>query len=225
MSPFVHLSVQELASASHEAYIQQCETAADLAFELFCRALDKHDQHAWRVIQQTYLPMVKSWIGKTVAGISEFDADDIVQLAYTKFWRSLSRDHISVREQFPHLGSILKYLNQCVVTTAIDYLRKKQRLARLDDRLFEQNSASFAHYDPIRETCERTERINYWIQNQVIDPDERLLLKLLYEYDLKPLEIVRTFPEEFPDQHHVRRVRDRVMKRARRALVNTAVSH
>lgn len=220
---FVHLTVQELALASKEAYQKECDSASELAYELFCRALDEHDQYAWLVIQKMYMPLVKSWIGKTVSGISDFDTDDCVQLAYTKFWRSLSRDEISIRTHFPHIGSVLKYLNQCVVTTAIDHLRKKQRLARLNERLLKEREKSAFAQMVIRESCEKMDRVRHWMQSKVDDPAERLLLKLLYEYDLKPAQIVQTFPDEFPDHHHVRRVRDRVMKRARRALVQTAV--
>lgn len=219
MSPFVHMSVHELAFASQEAYRRQCDTMSAYAFELFCRALDERDQHAWLVVQEMYLPLVKSWIGKTVSGICEFDTDDCVQLAYTKFWRSLSRNEVVVREKFPHIGSVLKYLNQCVVTTAIDHLRKKQRLARLDDRLLKEKGKTAVSHLTLGDSCEKTERVRQWMQHKVSNPDERLLLKLLYEYDLKPAQIVRTFPDEFPNNDHLRRVRDRVMKWARRALV------
>lgn len=205
--------------AWRNAYGQSCDSASDFAFELFCRALDEHDQHAWLVIQEIYMPLVKSWIGKSISGISEFDADDCMQMAYTKFWRSLSRDDVSVRDKFPHIGSVLKYLHQCVVTTSVDQVRKKQRLARLDERLLKERKKSAFFQMTFQESCEKMERVRLWMQSKVDDPSERLLLKLLYEYDLKPAQIVQTFPEEFPDHHHVRRVRDRVMKRARRALV------
>lgn len=220
MKSFVHLSVQELAIACQKAMNEQCRSESTLSFELFCRAFDNHDQEAWLVIQSKYEAMVKSWIFKTASNISEFDADDLMQIAYTKFWRNLSRKESPLADDFEHLGGVLKYLNQCAVTTTIDYLRKKQRLERLDEKLLLMSKS----YDPywmirMHEECEMTMMIRKWIETNISDPVEHLLLKLMFEYDLKPAEIVDEYPQEFPDTHQVRRVRERVMKRAKRALV------
>ncbi len=220
MRPFENLSVQELVLACQDARSNSCRTESDLSYELFCRAFDNHDEAAWSFIQQKYQPMVKSWIFKTVSNISEFDAEDLAQIAYTKFWKNLSRSEASITAHFEHLGSILKYLNQCATTTAIDFLRKKQRLERLDNKLQTVGQPFDSYWMSHDDVCDNTMRMRSWMSNSVNDPVERLLLKLLFEYELKPAEIVRKFPQHFPDKGQVRRVRERVIKRAKRALVH-----
>ncbi|MEM7331050.1 MAG: sigma-70 family RNA polymerase sigma factor [Chloroflexota bacterium] len=219
MRPFENLSVQELVVACQSARANRCRTESDLSYELFCRAFDCKDQEAWSFIQNKYQPMVKSWIFKTASNISDFDADDLAQIAYTKFWRNLSRSELSLTAHFEHLGSILKYLNQCATTTAIDFLRKKQRLERLDEKLQVHGKPFDTYVTHHKEACDNTLRMRSWMSTTLTDPVEKLLLKLLFEYDLKPAEIVNKFPQHFPDKSQVRRVRERVIKRAKRALV------
>lgn len=218
------LSVQELALACTQARLNGCQSEGEFSFELFQRALHQCDEEAWGVLQHKYHPMVKSWIYRTVNDITNCDAEDIAQIAYTKFWRNLSRKQVDLYRDFGHVGAVLKYLNQCAVTSAIDYVRQKQRQDRLDKKLFNaaQQMDSLWRIRP-SDPCKATLMMRCWLSRKLTDPSERLLLKLMFEYDLKPADIVHYFPQQFPHKDDVRRVRERVLKRARRALVNTAI--
>jgi hypothetical protein len=62
------------------------------------------------------------------------------------------------------------------------------------------------------------QRVRTWIQANVTDSQERLVLSLSYQAGLSPGEIADRYPQEFPDAQAVRRVKERILKRARRAL-------
>lgn len=196
------------------------QTSSELTnYNLFCRALDTHDQMAWATLQKQYQQLVKLWVFQTARTISDYDADDLLQITYTKFWQKLSKSATTVSVDFPNLSCLLKYLKQCAITTTIDFLRKKQRLNRLDQKIQERQLEKTVFVEQkYAGECDKARSVRHWVATRVEDPLERLLLKLVFEYDLKPAEISETFPEQFPTVRDVRRVRERVLKRARRAF-------
>ncbi len=59
-----------------------------------------------------------------------------------------------------------------------------------------------------------------WIAENVTDPKERLILHFSFELNMPPAEIAEQHPDHFPDAQSVRRIKERVLKRARRALLS-----
>ena len=223
---FLNLQSKKASLYTHYAVDSKRETKLEENFELFCRAFNDHDEEAWFTIQTKYHSLVISWIRKTVSGISAFDAEDLMQATYSKFWRTLARNGTKFENRFAHLGCILKYLKQCALTSSMDFLRNKQRLNQIEDKLLSMAGSNDSYlWLNIKEECEVVVQVRQWVSTNIDDPIENLLLKLVFEYDLKPADIVREYPKQFPSAHHVSRVRERVLKRARRALGKTAVSN
>jgi hypothetical protein len=64
---------------------------------------------------------------------------------------------------------------------------------------------------------EREERVRQWLAGNVRDPQEIQVIYLSYELDLPPSEIALRFPEQFASVQEVRRIKERILKRLRRA--------
>jgi DNA-directed RNA polymerase specialized sigma24 family protein len=111
-----------------------------------------------------------------------------------------------------------------VIATILDQQRRNQRRQRLVERLagapealLTQNSFEETTLTALARS-EQIERVRRWIREEVSDPQEQRILALSYEEELSPADIAARFPDEFGDAAMVRRIKERVLKRARRAL-------
>ncbi len=210
--------------------IRRCREEARLArsqeqgfcFEMFQRALAGHDAAAWAALQEQYQRLVLTWLHRS-GDLAPDEADDLACEAWEKFWRTLIRRAADLTAHFHHTGALLKYLQQCAITTLLDRQRRQQRQERLAARLTEQQ----AHTPTLApselalralQDAERLREAQRWAASQVTDPQERLVLQLSFEEDLSPAEIAARFPHDFDDVQAVRRIKERLLKRARRAL-------
>jgi hypothetical protein len=62
------------------------------------------------------------------------------------------------------------------------------------------------------------QQIRVWIQSHVTDAEERQVLYLSYQVGLSPAQIADRYPDQFPEAQQVRRIKERILKRARRAF-------
>lgn len=221
--PLHQQSLQEIIeTCAQEAREQLRESELGSCFELFRRAFEEGEEAAWTAVQAQYQRLVIDWLRKASAQpLLPADLDDLIQTAYTKFWYSLSKSEESLKARFEHVGAVLKYLNRCVVTSCLDAGRKAERRRRLEQKM-SRLAAHEGFERPVYDLGEESEaqlgRVQAWLQKEVDDPLEQLAIKLLYEEGLKPREIVAQYPEAFPDTYTLRRIKARVLQRARRAL-------
>jgi RNA polymerase sigma factor (sigma-70 family) len=181
-------------------------------FELFRRAIENDDQRAWSAIHEQYYRLVIQWIG------GQYDSEELSSSAFFKFWRTLQGIHLSHR--FKHVGAVLAYLRKCAMSVRLDWERKKQRAIR-ETSLNKQVTA----WDNLIETLaleritrdERRRILQSWLEKKLSDTQERLVIFLSYALDLSPSEIAQNHPEQFKDARTVRRIKERVLKRLRRA--------
>jgi len=219
-----HIDLSEIiarcAREAHQARLQELGHC----FELFRRAIEGHDQAAWVALEHQYRRLMLGWVhAYPGADLPLEDSDGIVQEALERFWRSLTKR--GVTEHFDHVGALLKYLRQCVIATILDQQRRAQRRQRLVERLSAAPAAMLVQNSP-EETIvqelyqsEQLQHIRQWLQHNITNPQERRILALSYEHELTPAQIAAQFPAEFADAQTVRRMKERVLKRARRALV------
>ncbi len=202
---------------------QQRAQESGYCFELFRRAIDQQDQAAWIALERQYRQLMIGWAQAypTDSQAAE-ELDGTVQEALERFWRTLAKRGVS--PNFAHVGALLKYLRQCVIATILDQQRRKQRRERLLERLASAPEALLIEHS-FEETAladlarsEQIARVRRWIREEVHDPQEQRILALSYEEELSPAEIAARFPGEFGDAATVRRIKERVLKRARRAL-------
>lgn len=211
--------------------VRRCQEEARLTrdkeqghcFELFQRALGDRQPGAWEALQQQYHRLVLGWLHKAGDLMPE-EVDDLAHDAWEKFWRSLSRRADDLSAHFQHVGALLNYLHQCAITTLLDQQRRQQRQDRLLARLGELQAnvpTPVTPADAALNELQRAERLaqaQQWAASQISDPQEKLVLVLSFEQDLSPADIAAQYPHEFPDVQTVRRIKERLLKRARRAL-------
>lgn len=216
------LPLAEIIRRCREEARQARSQEQGFCFEMFQRALTGRDADAWAALQEQYQRLVLTWLQRA-GNVTPDEADDLACEAWEKFWRTLVRRADDLTAHFHHTGALLKYLQQCAITTLLDRQRRQQRQDRLAARLAEQQ----AHIPTLSpsdlalralQDAERLHEAQRWAASQVTDPQERLVLQLSFEEDLSPAEIAARYPHAFGDGHAVRRIKERLLKRARRAL-------
>lgn len=218
------LSLDIVIEECHAESRQERQYESGYCFELFRRALEEGDQAAWTAIATQYRQLMLSWIYsyRGVAFTPE-EAEVIAYEALERFWRTLSARAPDVTSRFGHVGAFLKYLNQCVIATMLDQQRRTQRSARLIERL-QANAIALQPVAPdtdvLARLCqaEQVAQVRQWVQLHVTDPHEQLVLRLSFEQALTPAEIAQRYPQQFVDAQAVRRLKERILKRARRGL-------
>lgn len=215
--------------------VEQCRREAKVdraqelgyCFELFRRALEDRLDGAWAAIEAQYGRLILTWLYATAKGspLDPEEADELKMQALAKFWRTLTRRPMHLASRFEHVGGLLRYLHQCAVTTVLDQRRKDQRYARLQERVEKERSVLAYQPAPDHDSLDRVyrqdrvETIFAWFRQEVTDPQEQLLLHLSFEQDMTPAQIAQTHPNHFADVNEVRRIKERVLKRAKRAFV------
>jgi RNA polymerase sigma factor (sigma-70 family) len=217
------LNLREIIDRCAQEADRQRAQERGYCFELFRRAVDQQDQEAWIALERQYRQLMISWVqAYPTGGQPAEEIDGTLQEALERFWRTLTKRGVS--RDFAHVGALLKYLRQCVIATILDQQRRRQRRERLVERLASapeallmQNSFEEATLVELAQS-EQILRVRRWIREEVSDPQEQRILALSYEDELSPAEIAARFPAEFGDASTVRRIKERVLKRARRAL-------
>lgn len=205
-----------------EATRQDRNTEEGYCFELFRRALDEQNEEAWVALQQQYHRLVLQWCYAVARDLSQEESEDIARESIERFWRTLRQ--VTITERFEHVGGLLKYLQQCVVSTILDNRRQEGRRKRLMERMYLSEAVGQAVMSPEREALDRImheeqfRRVREWIREHITDPQELLVIKGSFEEDLKPAEIAQRYPEVFPSIQVVRQIKERILKRLRRAL-------
>ena len=193
-------------------------------FELFRRAVEDQEQVAWLAIDEQYRNLIIRWIRDCSPELSRQQVEEIVPEAWPKFWQALTRSGTPISERFAHVGAVLKYLKQCTISAFREYERRIWRREQIQERLHVNGRGMLAQIESEEELLTRIDqesqlqKVQKWIETYVTDQQEQQVLSLSYEYGLTPAEIAERYPQEFADAKTVRRLKERILKRARRAL-------
>ena len=196
-------------------------------FELFRRALEEDEQEAWQAIDQQYKHLILHWIYSCSPQLPREEIEEIVPEALPKFWKVLTKSTIPMAERFAHVGAILSYLKQCAVSVLRDHERRLQRRERVKARLESAQQLGPYHLETEQELLTRIDQekllqlVRNWVKSYVTDPQEQQVLSLSFEVGLTPSQIAEQYPHDFPDVQTVRRIKERLLKRARRAMGDT----
>jgi hypothetical protein len=194
-------------------------------FELFRRALEDQEPAAWMAIDHQYKNLILHWMYNCSPDLPREELDEIVPEALPKFWKILTQSTIPLAERFAHVGAILKYLKQCAISVLRDHERRLERWERVQTRL-ESTTYLTSPIENEQELLTRVDQekllqlVRKWVETYVTDSQERLVLSLSFESGLSPAQIFEHYPQEFPDVQAVRRIKERLLKRARRALAH-----
>jgi hypothetical protein len=191
-------------------------------FELFRRAVEEQEQDAWSALNEQYRNLVVRWLANGSAALTREQAEEIAPETWSKFWRAQINADTPLSERFAHVGAVLKYLKQCTFSVVREYERRLWRRERIQQRLEVDGKVTTSLSE--EELLARIDRerllqqVRRWVETYVTDPQELQVLALSYEQGLTPAEIARQYPQEFTDAQMVRRLKERVLKRARRAM-------
>lgn len=217
---------------STEAIIQGCQDESNqfrtqetgYCLELFRRALEEHEHSAWLAIDEQYRRLILHWICDCSPNLPQEEIEQIVPETLPRFWQSLARSTVPLTRRFTHVGAVLKYLKCCAISVLRDHERRLHRVERVRKRLAATDQIIPVQVETEQELLTKIEReqllqlVRGWVKTHVTDEHERLVLCLSYEYGLTPAEIAARHSHEFPNAQTVRRIKERILKRARRAL-------
>jgi hypothetical protein len=191
-------------------------------FELFRRAVEERQQDAWCALDKQYHNLVLRWLADGSAELTRQQVEEIAPETWSKFWRAQANADTPLSERFAHVGAVLKYLRQCTFSVVREYERRLWRRERIRQRLeVEGKITSTLSEEELLARIEREQllqQVRQWVHTHVTDPQELRVLSLSYEHGLTPAEIADSYPQEFSNAQTVRRLKERVLKRARRAM-------
>jgi DNA-directed RNA polymerase specialized sigma24 family protein len=131
-----HLSLDAVAAGCRGEAQRSRNQELGSCFELFRRALERADQAAWNAVMAQYQRLVLEWVHAARRSAPALgDPEELAHEAFERFWRTLAGRCNPLVARFPHVGALLKYLQQCAVTTVLDQRRRTLRQARLDTRI------------------------------------------------------------------------------------------
>ncbi|MGB0383918.1 MAG: RNA polymerase sigma factor [Ardenticatenaceae bacterium] len=190
-------------------------------FELFRRAIEDGNNQAWEALKQQYDGLIHHWIiGSSGAPLSLEDREDLVQDTWANFHRALKKYNISLAKYFEHVGALLKFLNNCAYTATMKHWKRRQKAKRLQEKLTKiaPKAASAPEKATLTQilTEERRAALKKWREQRVTEPHEQLVFDCSFKQSLKPKQIADAYPEMFPNAKVVYRIKDNLIKRAKR---------
>jgi DNA-directed RNA polymerase specialized sigma24 family protein len=189
-------------------------------FEIFRRALSKRDPLAWEAICRQYRRLVGKWVvGHPEFARSGGDLEDQVSRTFERLWAAVPPSRF---DRFPDLRSILAYLKMCAHSAVIEDARQAaafSHMVALDALPEETGLAPAAAIDsPVDRVAFAHElRDKLWnAVNSRLNDRERLVVRCLYELDLRPKSICDRYPGAFRDVREVYTIRQVVLERLAR---------
>ncbi len=181
--------------------------------EIFHRAMVKHDQDAWELLQKRFSPVVRAWMrnhSQRDVACRHQTEEDYVDETFVRAWHASTRNTL----EFDSMAAALRYLKLCLQGAVIDSLRAYSRSKEVPL----PDPGTDNHYIEEPATEDDYESNDLWevIKSLLPNERERRLAYLLYISGLKARDIVRYRPEEFGDIQEVYRLTRNIMERLTR---------
>lgn len=209
--------------------IEQCREqarqrgAGTSCLQLFERAIEKDDQTAWAALDTQYRSLLCWWIHRQRPHqFNETEVDDLASDAFAKFWQSMRNYSETFADRFNTLPQVLQYLRLCVTTVLQDAARREQRLDMIDTAAQQDGAAftPFADFDSAETQSSQLAQVTTWASEALKGEAEQVIFVQSFEYGLTPRQIADGWPTLFIDVAEVRKVKMRILRRAKRQLVN-----
>jgi hypothetical protein len=174
--------------------------------ELLRRAIVQSDPAAWAGVQQCLSEFVRSWLyahPRREAALRWESEENYVALAFERFWQATVQQQVA----FSTLAGALAYLRASLNGALLDTLRAYNRPAEVP--LPEPGTPGELSVEDRLDSSELREIL----QRVLPGEREQRLAYLLYYCNLKPREIVRFCPQEWPDVQEIYRLHRNILKR------------
>jgi hypothetical protein len=186
-------------------------------YELFRRAILARNEEAWARIYAQYQRLVSHWVERNAAfAASGEDVVYFVNRAFEKMWLGITPEKF---ETFPNLKSILRYLQMCVHSVLVDFVRQKEYklvLESVEDVGYLVGTEETAVEDQIAAQLDKVE-LWAWLKQQLNDEKEYCVVYGMFILALKPREMLTQYPTVFEDVKDVYRVKENLVVRLRRS--------
>lgn len=184
-------------------------------FELFKRAINDHNEQAWQFIYDQYRPLVAGWVERhSLFAATEEETQYFVNRAFEKMWAAITPAKF---EKFPNLKSVLSYLQMCVHSVLVDYVRSGEQALLIDQedlaRIPDTETSNVER--KVSRQVER-EALWRWLNEQLNNDKERRVIYGTFVLAMKPRDLYAEFSEEFNGVNEVYRVKENIMARLRR---------
>jgi len=184
-------------------------------FELFRRAINDHNQQAWQFVYEQYWPLVSGWVERnSLFGAAEEETQYFVNRAFEKMWAAVTPAKFA---KFPNLKSVLSYLQMCVHSVLVDYLRNREQAILLDEETLARTPDG-ENSNVERLVSQRVDReaLWRWLDGRLKDEKERCVFYGSFVLAMKPRELYTHYPGTFNDVNEVYRTKENIMARLRR---------
>ena len=193
-------------------YRQHAPSDDRYCLELFRRAIRLRDERAWDLVYHQFSGTVLGWLRQHPCSNrlpDHAEPDVYVTDAFRKFWLATASPGAAT-PNFATLASVLAYLRSCLNSVVLDEMRQIQARQREEPL---EGSSYIAAEEPASHSAE-----GLWalIERALPDRRERRLVYLLFVLDLKPREVTRAAPQDFPSAQEVYRLTRNILDRLRR---------
>lgn len=186
-------------------------------YELFRRAILQRDERAWAGIYAQYERLVTHWVERHAAfPNSGEEAQFFMNRAFEKMWLGVTPQKFAA---FTDLSALLRYLQMCVHSVMVDFVRNKEqklRLEAVEDHPYQQTERVTAVEDHIAADLSR-QALWRWLNQQFKDDKERHIVQGMFILGLKPRDVQAHFPTIFSDVSEVYRTKENLFARLRRS--------
>lgn len=186
-------------------------------FEMFRRAVLNRDELAWECVYTQYLPLVKGWVERhSLFPAVDEESQYFVNWAFEKMWVVLSPEKF---HRFPDLKSILRYLQMCVHSALVDYMRAREQAALLTDEVGEDTELENPDDIPVEEQVfSRSQAESLWsmLDSRLKNEKERRVVYGSFVLALKPGDLLIQFPYVFQDVNEIYLIKENILARLRR---------
>lgn len=212
----IHILRHRCAEESDRFFRRQAHDPR-YCFEIVRRAIAEQDQHAWNMVYEQYQPLVTGWIQRHSFYPSlDEELQYFVNRAFEKMWSVLTPEKFV---QFPDLKSVLRYLQMCVHSVIVDYVRAREQAELFEDIPGNPMASMGDGVDgPEAQIADRSqaETLWRWITERLKSDQERRVLYCSFVLDLKPGQIYEQHPELFHDVREIYQIKENVLARLRR---------
>ncbi len=214
------------ASASLPALAQQCAQETQRFFqhsnekapgclELFRRAMISRQEEAWRYLYQQYEGQVRRWVQRhSMFGITGETPEYFVNLAFVRMWQALTPEKFA---RFGTMSEVMRYLQMCVHSVIVDYLRARPSLAvSIEDANAQGMLRTTTRIDIT--VLDKVYQSQIWdmIETRIRNQKEKIVFNCCYALDMKPREIYEEYPQLFRDVKEIYRIKENILARLRR---------
>jgi hypothetical protein len=197
-----------------ENFFQRKAHDPRFCFELYRRAAIQRVQEAWDCLYKQYQPLVASWVERhSLFHSSGEERDFFVNWAFEKMWTILTPEKFA---NFPDLKSILRYLQMCVHSVLVDFMRAREKAV-----LFENEPVGMV--DPAAPEVEAPEQVTldrmaideFWLMlsAKLKNEKEQRVIYGSFVLALKPSELIAQYPRVFENVKEVYQVKENVLAR------------